>query len=166
MPRSSAPSTPAVRTLRAHGVSFTEHFYRYEEHGGSAVAARALGVSEHQVVKTLVMQDESASPLIVLMHGDREVSTKQLAREIGRRSVEACRHDVATRHSGYLVGGTSPFGMRKTMPVFLEHTILELPVAYLNGGARGFLVGVAPADIMRVLQPTTVRVGIEPSPDA
>jgi Cys-tRNA(Pro) deacylase len=160
-----APSTPAVRALRAHGVVFSEHFYRYEEHGGSAVAARALGVPEHQVVKTLVMQDDAGAPLIVLMHGDREVSTKQLARAAGRRHVEPCRPEAASRHSGYLVGGTSPFGTRKAMPIYFEETIADLPVAYVNGGARGFLVGLAPADLVRVLQPTPVRVAIEPSHD-
>ena len=148
--------------VRAAGVTFTEHLYRYEEHGGTRVSARELGVAEHEVVKTLVMQDETGAPLIVLMHGDLEVSTKQLAREIGRKQVEPCKPDVANRHSGYLVGGTSPFGTRKAMPVYVERTILDLPVIYINGGARGFLVGIAPADLVRLLNPTPVHVGIAP----
>ena len=160
MARPATPSTPAVRLLRAQGVAFTEHVYRYEEHGGTAVSARELGVEEHRVVKTLVMQDEDASPLIVLMHGDMEVSTRQLARAIGRKHVEPCRPEVANRHSGYLVGGTSPFGTRKPMPVYVEQTILDEPIIYINGGARGFLVGIAPADLVRVLNPTSVQVGL------
>jgi len=160
--KSSSPVTPAVRVLRAAGVAYTEHLYRYEERGGTRVSARELGVAEHHVVKTLVMQDESGSPLIVLMHGDLEVSTKQLAREIGRKLVEPCTPDVANRHSGYLVGGTSPFGTRKAMPVCVERTILDLPVIYINGGARGFLVGIDPADLVRLLNPTPVHVGIAP----
>jgi Cys-tRNA(Pro) deacylase len=156
----AAPVTPAVRVLRAAGVVYTEHFYRYEERGGTRVSARELGVDEHDVVKTLVMQDETGVPLIVLMHGDLEVSTRQLAREIGRKHVEPCKPDVANRHSGYLVGGTSPFGTRKAMPVYVELTILDLPVIYINGGARGFLVGIAPSDLVRLLNPTPVRVGI------
>ena len=139
---------------------FTEHLYRYEEHGGTRVSARELGVDEHAVVKTLVMEDDTRAPFIVLMHGDLEVSTKQLARAIGRKHVEPCRPDVANRHSGYLVGGTSPFGTRKAMPVYIERTILDLPRIYVNGGARGFLVGIAPADLARVLNPAHVEVGI------
>ena len=160
MAHSTAPVTPAVRALRAAGVPFTEHLYRYEEHGGTRVSARELGVDEHAVVKTLVMEDDARSPLIVLMHGDLEVSTKQLARAIGRRHVEPCKPDVANRHSGYLVGGTSPFGLRKAMRVYVERTILDLPRIYINGGARGFLVGITPADLVRVLNPTLVVVGI------
>ncbi len=159
---SKTPSTPAVRLLRAEAVPFTEHVYRYEEHGGTRVSARELGVDEHAVIKTLVMQDEGGAPLIVLMHGDREVSTKQLARALGCRSVEPCRPEVATRHSGYLVGGTSPFGTRKAMPVYLERSIADLAKVYINGGARGFLVGLAPADLIRVLRPTPVDVAIAP----
>jgi Cys-tRNA(Pro) deacylase len=161
--KSSAPVTPAVRTLRAAGVPYTEHLYRYEEHGGTRVSARELGVDEHAVIKTLVMQDESGTPLIVLMHGDLEVSTKQLAREIGCRQIEPCKPDVANRHSGYVVGGTSPFATRKAMLVYVERSILDLPVLYINGGARGFLVGIAPADLARLLNPTPVRVGIAPT---
>jgi Cys-tRNA(Pro) deacylase len=142
-------------------VAFTEHPYRYEEKGGTAVSSRELGVDEHAVIKTLVMEDDSGSPLVVLMHGDREVSTKALARQLGRKSVEICRPEVANRHSGYLVGGTSPFGTRKKMPVFVERTILELDRIYINGGSRGFLVGLAPADLVRVLAPTAVEVAIE-----
>ncbi len=161
MPRPSVPSTAATRLLRLNNVSYTEHFYRYEEHGGTRVAAEALGVPEHAVVKTLIMEDEAAHPLIVLIHGDLEVSTRQLARQVGRKTIAPCKPEVAQRHSGYLVGGTSPLGTRKAMPVFMERTIADLPVAYLNGGSRGFLVGVAPADLIRVLEPTLVDVGIE-----
>ena len=160
MTRSGAPVTPAVRALRAAGVAYTEHLYRYEEHGGTRVSARELGVAEHEVVKTLVMQDETGSPLVVLMHGDLEVSTKPLARAVGCKQVEPCTPDAANRHSGYLVGGTSPFGTRKAMPVYVEAGILDLPVLYINGGARGFLVGIAPADLLRLLHPTPVHVGI------
>jgi len=136
--------TPATAWLRAHAVAFTEHPYGYVEHGGTAESARQLGVDEHAVVKTLVMQDERAQPLVVLMHGDRQVSTKNLARAIGVKSVEPCRPEVAQRHSGYLVGGTSPFGLRKAMPVHVQASVLTLPRVYVNGGRRGFLVGVAP----------------------
>jgi len=160
MAHPAAPVTPAIRVLRGAGVPFTEHLYRYEEHGGTRVSARELGVDEHAVVKTLVMEDDARAPLLVLMHGDLEVSTKQLARAIGRKHVEPCTPDVANRHSGYLVGGTSPFGTRKAMPVYVERTILELPRIYVNGGARGFLVGIAPDDLVRVLNPTLVEVGI------
>ncbi len=154
------PSTAATRLLRQLGVPYTEHPYRYEERGGTAVSARELGVDEHAVVKTLVMEDDRKEPLVVLMHGDREVSTKALARQVGARAVQICRPDVANRHSGYLVGGTSPFGTRRKMPVYLKRTILDLERVYVNGGSRGFLVGVAPADLVRVLQPTLVEVAI------
>lgn len=137
--------TPATQWLRTHGVVFSEHAYDYVEHGGTAESARQLGVDEHAVVKTLVMQDEKASPLIVLMHGDRQVSTKNLARAIGAKSVEPCKPEVANRHSGYLVGGTSPFGTRKAMPVYVERGILALPRILINGGRRGYLVGVDPS---------------------
>jgi len=137
--------TPATQWLRAQGIAFTEHPYDYVEHGGTAESARQMGVDEHAVVKTLVMQDDKAQPLVVLMHGDRQVSTKNLARAIGVKSVEPCKPEVAQRHSGYLVGGTSPFGLRKAMPVFVEQTVLALPKIYINGGRRGFLVGLAPA---------------------
>lgn len=141
-------------------MAFTSHPYRYQEHGGTAVSARELGVDEHAVVKTLVMEDESGAPLLVLMHGDREVSVKALARQLGRRSIQICKPEVANRHSGYLVGGTSPFGTRRPMPVCLERTILDLEKVYVNGGSRGFLVGLAPGDLVRVLAPTLVDVGL------
>jgi Cys-tRNA(Pro) deacylase len=160
MAHSATPVTPAVRVLRGAGVPFTGHLYRYEEHGGTKVSARELGVDEHAVVKTLVMEDEARAPLVVLMHGDLEVSTKQLARAIGCKLVVPCKPEVANRHSGYLVGGTSPFGIRRAMPVYVERTILDLPRIYINGGARGFLVGISPADLVRVLNPILVEVGI------
>ncbi len=158
---SKAPSTPATRLLREQGVPYTEHLYRYEDRGGTRVSARELGVDEHAVVKTLVMEDEDRAPLVVLMHGDREVSVKALARAIGKKLVQPCKPEVANRHSGYQVGGTSPFGTRKAMPVYMERSILALPTIYLNGGSRGFLVGIAPADVQRVLHPTLVEVAIE-----
>ncbi|MDR6215982.1 Cys-tRNA(Pro) deacylase [Paracidovorax wautersii] len=136
--------TPATQWLRAHHVAFTEHPYEYVEHGGTAESARQLGLDEHAVVKTLVMQDQDAKPLIVLMHGDRKVSTKNLARQIGAKSVEPCKPEVANRHSGYLVGGTSPFGTRRDMPVYVEESILALPRIAINGGRRGFLVQIDP----------------------
>jgi Cys-tRNA(Pro) deacylase len=159
---SKAPSTPATRLLRERGVAYSEHLYRYEERGGTRVSARELGVDEHAVVKTLVMEDEAGEPLVVLMHGDREVSTKALARQIGRRSVQICKPEVANRHSGYQVGGTSPIGTRKAMPVFVERTILDLPRIFVNGGSRGFLVGLAPADLAGLLAPSPVDVAIAP----
>ncbi len=137
--------TPATQWLRAQGIAFTEYPYDYVEHGGTAESARQLGVDEHSVVKTLVMQDEKAQPLVVLMHGDRQVSTKNLARAIGVKSVEPCKPEVAQRHSGYLVGGTSPFGLRKALPVFVEESVLALPRIHINGGRRGFLVGIEPS---------------------
>lgn len=163
MSKQSSPSTPATRLLRARGIPFSEHHYRYEEHGGTRVSARELDVDEHAVVKTLIMEDETGRPLIALMHGDREVSTKQLARTIGARTVAPCRPEVANRHSGYLVGGTSPFGTRRPMPVYMEKTILDLPLIYINGGSRGFLLGIAPGDLVAVLSPTLVEVAIESS---
>jgi len=160
MAKDKTPVTPAVRALRAAGVSFTEHPYAYEEKGGTAVSARELGVDEHCVVKTLIMEDERKNPLIVLMHGDRQVSTKELARVLGVKTVAPCSPDTALKHSGYMVGGTSPFGTRKTMPVYLEETILELPRIFINGGKRGFLVGLDPREVVRVLEPKLVTVGI------
>lgn len=142
--------------LRARKVSFTEHPYRYEERGGTAVSSRELGVDAHVVVKTLVMEDEQKQPLIVLMHGDRDVSTKNLARQVGRKTVTPCAPDVAQKHSGYLVGGTSPFGTRKAMPVYMERTIADLDRIYINGGRRGFLIALDPADLVRTLSPTLV----------
>ena len=158
---SKIPSTPATRLLRERGVAYTEHPYRYEERGGTRVSARELGVDEHAVVTTLVMEDEEREPLVVLQHGDREVSTKALARLLGKKTIQPCKPDTANRHSGYLVGGTSPFGTRRAMPVYLERSILDLPTIYVNGGSRGFLVGIAPAEVVRVLSPTLVDVAIE-----
>ncbi len=153
--------TPATQFLRKHGVAFTEHPYEYEEHGGTEVSARELGVDEHHVVKTLIMQDEAAKPLVVLMHGDRKVSTKNLARQIGCKSVEPCKPEVANRHSGFLVGGTSPFGTKKVMPVYVEKTILELDRIYINGGRRGYLIGIAPATMQAVLKMTPVDCALQ-----
>jgi Cys-tRNA(Pro) deacylase len=159
---SKSPSTPAIRFLREQRVAYTEHPYRYEEKGGTAVSSRELGVDEHTVVKTLVFEDEARQPLIVLQHGDREVSTKALARQLGRRSIQICKPEVANRHSGYQVGGTSPFGTRKAMPVYVERSILALPRIYVNGGARGFLVGIAPGELLRVLGAIPVDAAIAP----
>ena len=142
-------ATPATDLLRERGVAYTEHPYAYEAHGGTAVSARELGVDEHAVIKTLVMEDERGRPLLVLMHGDRTVSTKNLARQIGARRVAPCKPEVAGRHSGYLIGGTSPFGTRKAMPVYAESGMFKLSRIYLNGGRRGFLVGLAPDEIGR-----------------
>lgn len=143
--------TPATQFLREHGVAFTEHVYDYVEHGGTAESSRQLGVPEHEVIKTLVMQDERAQPLIVLMHGDKQVSTKNLARQIGAKAVEPCKPEVAQRHSGFMVGGTSPFGTRKAMPVYVEASALALPRICINGGRRGYLVGIAPAVLVDLL---------------
>ena len=158
MAKDRYPVTAAMRVLREHGVEFTHHPYDYVERGGTEVSARELGVPEHAVIKTLVMEDERGAPLIVLMHGDREVSTKNLARLIGAKSIDPCAPAVADRHSGYQVGGTSPFGTRRAMPVYMERSIAELPYAYINGGRRGYLVGMRPADIVRVLQPTLADI--------
>jgi len=160
MAKEKCPVTPATRLLRQQKVAYTPHLYTYEEKGGTAVSARELNVDEHAVVKTLIMEDEKRQPLVVLMHGDKEVSTKQLARLVGCKSIQPCAPDVANRHSGYLIGGTSPFGTRKAMPVYMEESIRELETIYLNGGKRGFLVGLAPADVEQLLKPTMVRVGI------
>jgi Cys-tRNA(Pro) deacylase len=144
--------TPATAFLREHNVTFSEHPYEYVEHGGTSVSAQKLGVDEHAVVKTLVMQDQDAKPLIVLMHGDRQVSLKNLARQISAKKVEPCKPEVAQRHSGYQVGGTSPFGLRKEMPIFVERTVLALPLIYINGGRRGYLVGIEPRVLTDVLK--------------
>ncbi|MBA5608259.1 Cys-tRNA(Pro) deacylase [Duganella sp. FT3S] len=152
--------TPATQLLRKQKVAFSEHPYDYEEHGGTTVSARELGVDEHHVVKTLVMQDEAAKPLIVLMHGDCKVSTKNLARAIGCKSVEPCKPEVAQRHSGYQVGGTSPFGTRKAMPVYVEQSILALETIYINGGRRGYLVGIAPQVLVDVLKARPVQCAL------
>lgn len=143
--------TPATQWLKARGVAYTEHVYDYVDHGGTAESSRQLGRPEHEVIKTLVMQDDKAEPLIVLMHGDAQVSTKNLARAIGAKSVEPCKPEVAQRHSGYLVGGTSPFGTRKPMPVYVEQSILALPGILINGGRRGYLVGIVPEVLTAVL---------------
>ncbi|ATD63025.1 MAG: Cys-tRNA(Pro) deacylase [Janthinobacterium svalbardensis] len=153
--------TQATQLLRKHQVSFDEHPYPYEEHGGTSVSARELGVPEHAVIKTLVMQDETAKPLIVLMHGDCKVSTKNLARGIGCKSVEPCKPEVAQRHSGYMIGGTSPFGTKKAMPVYVEQSILDLPRIYINGGRRGFLVSLAPQVLMDLLNAKPVQCALQ-----
>jgi Cys-tRNA(Pro) deacylase len=152
--------TPATQLLRRQGVAFTEHVYEYVEHGGTAESARQLGVPEHEVVKTLVMQDDAGAPLIVLMHGDRQVSTKNLARSIGAKAVEPCRPEVAQRHTGYLVGGTSPFGTRKSMPVYVEAGVLALPRVLINGGRRGYLVGIDPAILATLLGARPVQCAL------
>ena len=153
-------ATPATDLLRERGVAYTEHPYAYEAHGGTAVSARELGLDEHAVIKTLVMEDERGRPLLVLMHGDRTVSTKNLARQIGVRRVAPCKPEVAGRHSGYLIGGTSPLGTRKAMPVYAERGMFKLARIYLNGGRRGFLVGLAPDDLKRVLEIVDVEAGL------
>lgn len=156
MSKERFPTTNAVRVLRDHNVAFTHHPYDYEERGGTAASARALGVDEHAVIKTLVLEDDAKRPFVMLMHGDREVSMKTLARLLGVKTVAPCVPVVADRHSGYQVGGTSPFGTRRVMPVYLQATIADLPLLYINGGRRGYLVGMAPADLERVLKPIRV----------
>jgi Cys-tRNA(Pro) deacylase len=153
--------TPATEFLAKHGVTYTEHHYEYVEHGGTEVPARALGVPEHEVVKTLVMQDEAGKPLIVLMHGDRKVSTKNLARQAGRKSIEPCKPEVAQRHTAYQVGGTSPFGTRKPLPVYMERSIGALPAIYINGGRRGLLVRIQTDQVLKLLKPQLVDVALE-----
>ena len=154
------PVTLAIRALRAAGVAFDEHVYAWHPHGGTRASAEALGVDEHAVVKTLIFEDERKVPLCVLMHGDREVSSKQLARLVGVKAVGPCAPDVADRHSGYQVGGTSPFGLRRAMPIYMQRTIVELPRIYINGGARGFLVAIDPREAVRVLEPVLVDVAV------
>jgi len=154
------PVTMAIRALRAGGVAFQPHLYTWEARGGTAASARAFGVDEHIVIKTLIFEDDQKAPLCVLMHGDREVSSKQLARLIGARSVGPCAPEVADRHSGYQVGGTSPFGLRRAMPIYMQRTILELPLIYINGGARGFLVTVDPKPAQQLLAATLVDVAV------
>ncbi|HEX4419829.1 MAG TPA: aminoacyl-tRNA deacylase [Kofleriaceae bacterium] len=150
------PVTMAIRALRAAEIAFVPHLYAWQPHGGTRASSEALGVPEHAVVKTLIFETERGDPLCILMHGDREVSTKQLARSIGTKTVTPCAPEVADRHSGYQIGGTSPFGLRRAMPIFMQATILELPRIYINGGARGFLVEIDPHDAQRVLAPTLV----------
>jgi len=156
------PATPAVRVLREHGVAFSHHPYAYEPRGGTEVSARALHVDEHAVIKTLVMEDDAKRALLVLMHGDHAVSTRNLARLLGVKSVAPCVPAVANRHTGYQVGGTSPFGTRHAMPVYLQRSIAALPYIYINGGRRGYLVGMSPAELMRVLKPEMVDVAVVP----
>lgn len=158
MKDTKGPTTQATLFLKANGVAFTDHLYAYEVHGGTSVSARALGVDEHSVVKTLVMENELKKPLIVLMHGDRKVSTKELARQIGCKKVEPCKPEVANKHSGYLVGGTSPFGTKTRMPVYVERSILELDCILINGGRRGYLVGIDPKELPRLLAVEEVEV--------
>ncbi|MBP9113309.1 MAG: Cys-tRNA(Pro) deacylase [Polyangiaceae bacterium] len=154
------PETPATKFLRGHKITFQGHLYDYEAHGGTRVSSEKLGVSEHQVIKTLVMEDENKKPLIVLQHGDKKVSTKELARQIGRKKVEPCDPDVAERHSGYQVGGTSPFGTRKAMPVYVESSVLALEAIWINGGKRGFLVSLDPRALVIVLNAKEVSVAL------
>ncbi len=152
--------TPATQMLKAAGIAYTEHPYDYAHHGGTAESAKQLGVPEHEVIKTLVMQDDKARPLIVLMHGDRSVSTKNLAREIGAKGIEPCKPEVAQRHSGYLVGGTSPFGTKKAMPVYVEASVLALPRICINGGRRGYLVGIPPQALVDLLGARAVQCAL------
>lgn len=152
--------TPATQFLRKAGIAFGEHPYDYVEHGGTAESARQLGVEEHAVIKTLVMEDEAAKPLIILMHGDASVSTKNLARQAGRKTIEPCKPEVAQRHTGYMVGGTSPFGIKKRMPVYVESTVLDLPLIYINGGRRGFLVSLAPLVLVQLLAAQPVQCAL------
>lgn len=158
MSKENYPITTAIRALRAAKLSFEAHLYPYEERGGTAASARALGVEEHRVIKTLIMEDEQKKPLIALMHGDAEVSTKNLARHLGVKTIAPCAPDVADRHSGYQVGGTSPFGTRKRMPIYAQASILELPRIYINGGKRGFLVEVEPKAALKLLGATLVEM--------
>lgn len=160
MAKDKTPVTAAVRVLRAEKVTYSDHLYDYEEKGGTAASARELGVDEHTVIKTLVMETDQHKPLIVLMHGDMQVSTKELARVLGLKQVSPCTAEAAERQSGYLVGGTSPFGTRRPVPVYMEETIASLPRIYINGGKRGYLVAMAPAELVRVLKPQLVTVGI------
>jgi Cys-tRNA(Pro) deacylase len=160
MGKDKTPVTAAVRYLRSEKIDFGDHLYTYEEKGGTSVSARELGVDEHCVIKTLVMEDECRNPLVVLMHGDRQVSTKELARVIGVKLISPCPPDTAQRLSGYLVGGTSPFGMRRQMTVYMEESIAKLEIIYINGGKRGYLVSMAPGELIRALKPVPVTVGI------
>lgn len=161
MAKEKFPVTTAIRALRQHKVDFGSHLYHYEEKGGTTVSARELGVDEHAVIKTLIMEDECRQACIVLMHGDRQVSTKQLARQIEVKSIQPCAPDVALRHTGYQVGGTSPFGTRAKLPVYAEESIFDLPEIYINGGKRGYLISLTPVDLHRVLDPTKVQVAID-----
>lgn len=159
------PVTRAMRALREHGVRFEAHLYPYEERGGADASARHLGVDLHHVVKTLIMEDESRAPFVVLMHGDRNVSTKKLARRRGCRSIAPCKPEIANKHSGYLVGGTSPLGLRRAMQIYMEASIADLPLIYLNGGKRGFLVSLSPRELIRVVTPELISVATDPPRD-
>lgn len=161
MSKEKFPVTPAIRFLLKNNCIFTRHLYPYQEHGGTAHSARCLGVDEHEVIKTLIMEDEHRQPLIALMHGDRKVSTKELARQLGVKAITPCDPAIANKHSGYLVGGTSPFGVRKAMPTYMEASILDLSQIYLNGGKRGFLIGLTPTEAQRLLQPTLIQAAIK-----
>lgn len=161
MSHEKLPVTAAIRVLRQHKAEYTDHLYDYEEKGGTAVSSRELGVDEHAVIKTLIMEDEAKRPLVVLMHGDREVSTKSLARHLGVKTVSPCAPEIANKHSGYLVGGTSPFGTRKPMPVYLQASIAGLPRIYINGGKRGYLVGLTPQTLIDILHPALVEVAVD-----
>jgi len=154
-------ATPATAYLAKHGVQYTEHEFEYKEHGGTSHSSAEMGVPEHHVIKTLVMEDDRGQPLIVLMHGDRKVSTKELARQAHAKRIAPCKPEVATKHSGYLIGGTSPFGTRKRMPIYLERSVLELPRIYINGGRRGYLLGMPPGELTRLLSPVLVDVALE-----
>ena len=154
------PETPATSMLKQRGINYSEHVYEYVEHGGTSVSSSSLGVDEHHVVKTLIFEDDKRQPLCVLMHGDRKVSTKELARQIGAKRVAPCRPEDAARHSGYQVGGCSPFGLKKSMPVYMEESILKLERILINGGKRGFLVGMPPHDVMRVVNPKLVNAAL------
>jgi Cys-tRNA(Pro) deacylase len=160
MSKGKSPVSPAIRVLRDKGVIFTEHTYKYVDRGGTAESSRQLGLDEHSLVKTLIMEDEFKKPFIVLIHGDREVSTKELSRIIGVKRIIPCIPDTAQKHSGYMVGGTSPFGARKAMPIYMEETICDLSKIYINGGRRGYLVGIDPKELLRVLNPIVVKVAI------
>lgn len=153
-----APETPATKFLKQHGIAFSTHLYHYIQNGGTALSAQELKLSEHAIIKTLIMEDESGQPMIILMHGDCKVSTKELARQIAKKRIEPCKPEVANRHSGYLIGGTSPFATRKKMPVFIEQSILDLPLIHINGGRRGFLVGIDPKQLLKLLPARLVAV--------
>jgi Cys-tRNA(Pro) deacylase len=160
LPKDKSPVTNAIRMLREHQADFVLRPYNYEEKGGTAVSARELGVDEHLVIKTLVMEDENRNPLIILMHGDKQVSTKSLARVLGVKSIHPCEPATAKKHTGYMVGGTSPFGTRKPLPIYAERTILDLPKIYINAGKRGLLAEMAPSELVRILKPVVVEVGM------
>ncbi|HQK99288.1 MAG TPA: aminoacyl-tRNA deacylase [Smithellaceae bacterium] len=161
MSKDKVPSTPAILTLKTRHADFSVHPYPYEERGGTRSSARKLGVDEHCVIKTLVMEDETGRPLMILMHGDREVSTKTLARALGVKTILPCKPEVAHKHTGYLVGGTSPFGLKKAIPIYMEKTIADLPTIYINAGARGLLAAMHPHELVRILEPVLVSVAIE-----